>query len=186
MLIPSGKNWVRNCFSRWGWITRRRGRSRRRSWRGDFPSPVAATVQTLEARVLLSSIVVNSTSDTPSSGNVTLRDAINAGVDTITFDPTVFLPNTLTTIKLTNGPLELTHNVTIDGPGAGQVAVSGGNATLTCETTAGHIYHLERTANLSPAAWTRVAGSTTTATGASVIFSFPASGNPAFYRVVSP
>jgi hypothetical protein len=99
---------------------------------------VAALVETLEARVLLSSIVVNSTSDSPSLGTVTLRQAINtAGVDTITFDSTVFVPNVLTTITLTGGPLELTHNVTISGLGAGQVGVSGGNVTTVFKVDAG-------------------------------------------------
>jgi hypothetical protein len=66
------------------------------------------------------------------------------------------------------------------------VAVSGGNATVSYETTAGHIYHIESTPTLSPAAWTPVAGSTTNATGSSVTFTFPAGSAQAFYRTVSP
>jgi hypothetical protein len=66
------------------------------------------------------------------------------------------------------------------------VAVSGGNTTLTWQTTAGHTYHIESTPSLSPTAWTRVAGTTTNATGASVTFTFPASGDQQFYRTVSP
>jgi len=66
------------------------------------------------------------------------------------------------------------------------VSVSGGNTTLTYQTTAGHIYHIESTTNLSPTAWARVAGTTTNATGASVTFTFPASGDQRFYRTVSP
>ena len=133
MLMPSERYWGRSLFNRWGWVARRRGRSRRRMthW-GHLQGPTAALVETLEARVLLSSIVVNSTSDSasPPYGTMTLRAAINtAGGNTITFDPTVFKPATLTTITLTKGPLELTHDVTITGPGAAQVAVSGGNLT---------------------------------------------------------
>jgi hypothetical protein len=66
------------------------------------------------------------------------------------------------------------------------VAVSGGNTTLTCQTTAGHIYHIESTPSLSPTAWTRVAGTTTNAPGASVTFTFPAGSGQVFYRTVSP
>jgi hypothetical protein len=63
---------------------------------------------------------------------------------------------------------------------------SGGNVTLTYQTTAGLFYHIESTPSLSPALWTPVAGSITNATGASVTFTFPTSGEPTFYRTVSP
>ena len=66
------------------------------------------------------------------------------------------------------------------------VTASSGNRTLTCQATAGHMYHIESTPSLSPTAWTRVAGTTTNATGASVTFSLPASGGQMFYRTVSP
>jgi hypothetical protein len=66
------------------------------------------------------------------------------------------------------------------------VTASGGNTTLTCQTTAGHLYHIESTASLSPTAWTAVTGTATNATGASVTFSFPAGSGPMFYRTVSP
>lgn len=66
------------------------------------------------------------------------------------------------------------------------VSVSGGNVTLTYETTPGHIYHLESTPTLAPVAWTRVAGSTTNASGTSMTFSFPLGAGAAFYRTVSP
>lgn len=66
------------------------------------------------------------------------------------------------------------------------VTASGGNTTITYQTTAGHIYHIESTASLSPVSWTRVAGSTATATGTSATFTFPTSGAQTFYRTVSP
>jgi len=66
------------------------------------------------------------------------------------------------------------------------VVVSGGNTTLACQTTAGHFYHIESSPSLSPAVWTRVTGSLTNATGASVTFTFPTSGDQTFYRTVSP
>jgi hypothetical protein len=66
------------------------------------------------------------------------------------------------------------------------VTASGGNMTITYQTTPGHIYHIESTASLSPASWARVAGSTTTATGGSASFTFPVTGAQTFYRTVSP
>ena len=67
------------------------------------------------------------------------------------------------------------------------VSVSGGNVSITYQTTHQHTYHLETTPSLSPASWTPVAGSTTNnATGAPVTFTFPISGGQAFYRTVSP
>jgi hypothetical protein len=68
------------------------------------------------------------------------------------------------------------------------VTVSGGNATLTYETTAGHTYHLEATPVLSPASWVSVPGSATNAIGAPVTFTFPLppGTNSMFYRTVSP
>jgi hypothetical protein len=66
----------------------------------------------LEARTLLSTIVVNNPTDTPVAGKTDLRQAIvqanaNGGAETITFDKTVF--NTPRTIHLnpTLGKLEL-------------------------------------------------------------------------------
>ncbi|MBI3864215.1 MAG: Ig-like domain repeat protein [Planctomycetia bacterium] len=112
---------------------------------------MAADVEILESRQLLSSIVVTSTSGgqnyaptvtalqlDPAHTSVTLRDAINAanntkGADTISFDAGVFPPNTPipTTIVLAGGtPLELSDTsgaTTIDGLGAGQISISGGN-----------------------------------------------------------
>src|SRR5262249_12346864 len=54
-----------------------------------------------------------------------------------------FAPNVLTTITLTGGPLVLTHNVTINGPGAGQVAVSGGNATTVFKVNSNVIAEID-------------------------------------------
>ena len=67
-----------------------------------------------------------------------------------------------------------------------EVSVSGGNVTITYQTTSPYTYHIEGSPSLSPASWTPVAGSTKVATGAPVIFTFPASGGQMFYRTVSP
>jgi hypothetical protein len=66
------------------------------------------------------------------------------------------------------------------------VSVSDGNVTLTYDTTPGHIYHLETSPALAPAAWTRVAGSTTNAPGTSLMFTLPVGAGSGFYRTVSP
>src|SRR5262249_14220748 len=103
-------------------LSRRRRIVQLRSRRRDIWIPVAAMVETLEARALLSSIVVNSTSGgmnyagnvtvsqlDPTHTAVTLRDAINAanntsGADTITFDTAVFPPNSaIPTVILLSG-----------------------------------------------------------------------------------
>jgi sporulation-control protein spo0M len=129
------------------WRTRVvRLRTRRRQWQ-----IVAAAVENLEPRQLLSSIIVSSTSGgqnyastvtvsqlDPAHTAVTLRDAIDAannttGADTISFDSTVFPPNGTTpvTISLTGGtPLTLSDTsgaTTIVGPGASELTVSGNN-----------------------------------------------------------
>ena len=112
---------------------------------------VAADVETLESRQLLSSIVVTSASGGQNYASgvkagqldstqtaVTLRDAVNAanntsGADTISFDSNVFPANAgnPTTIVLAGGtPLDLSDKsgaTTISGPGASQVAISGAN-----------------------------------------------------------
>ena len=66
------------------------------------------------------------------------------------------------------------------------VSVSGGNVSITYQTTHQHTYYIESTPSLSPASWTPVPGSTNAATGAPVTFSFPAGPGPTFYRTVSP
>ncbi len=66
------------------------------------------------------------------------------------------------------------------------VSVSGGDVTITYQTTARNIYHIEGTPSLSSPAWTPVLGSTNTAAGSPVTFTFPASGDQTFYRTVSP
>jgi hypothetical protein len=70
----------------------------------------------------------------------------------------------------------------------GVVANSDGSVRLTYATTPGFTYHIEVTTNLFPAVWTIVAGSTTNATGGSVVFTVPNSPGSGgrFYRTVSP
>ena len=102
------------------------------------------TLLELEARTLLSTIVVNNPTDTPVAGETDLRQAIalantNGGAETITFDKTVF--NTPQTINLDPalGQLELsdqTGTETITGPRAG-VTISGNAGTRLFEIGSG-------------------------------------------------
>jgi Right handed beta helix region len=75
----------------------------------------------LEARALLSTITVMNDND---SGSGSLRAALGSAVagDTIKFAPSAY-----GTITLSSGPLEVATSVTIDGPGAGKVAINGNN-----------------------------------------------------------
>ena len=106
------------------------------------PRRLQPTLLALEDRKLLSTIVVNNPTDTPVIGLIDLRQAIvqantNGGVETITFDKTVF--KTPQTISLTGGQLELsdtTGTETITGPKVG-VTVSGGGLSRVFEVEAG-------------------------------------------------
>ena len=94
------------------------------------------TLMALEDRRLLSTIVVNNPTDTPVAGQTDLRQAIvqansYGGVETITFDKTVF--KTPQTITLNGTQLELsdtTGTVTITGPKAGVTVNGGGNSRV--------------------------------------------------------
>ena len=73
--------------------------------------------------------VVNTVNDSTGGGTVSLRDAINAlnGTGgTITFDPVVFAPASGPyTIQLGSALPNLANNITITGPGANVLTVSG-------------------------------------------------------------
>ena len=78
-------------------------------------------VLALEGRALLATITVTSLAD---SGAGSLRQAIldSAAGGAINFDPTLDGG----TISLTGGPLSITKELTIDGPGSGQLTIDGG------------------------------------------------------------
>ena len=78
--------------------------------------------------------------DTPgSAGDVTLRFAVNNAQngDTITFDPSI--SGQTITLNPSNGPLVVTTNVTITGPGAANMAISGGNAVQDFIIASGNV-----------------------------------------------
>jgi parallel beta-helix repeat protein/predicted outer membrane repeat protein len=87
-------------------------------------------LESLEDRWMPSTLTVTSIAD---SGVGSLRAEIAAAHngDTIVFDKSVF--STAKTITLTTGELFIKHNVTITGPGAGILAISGGNTSRVLE-----------------------------------------------------
>jgi predicted outer membrane repeat protein len=80
-------------------------------------------LEVLEGRDVPSTLTVTSAAD---SGTGSLRAEIAAAQpgDTIVFSPSLDDQ----TIKLTSGELAINKSLTIQGPGAGQLAISGGNA----------------------------------------------------------
>src|SRR3954468_16768604 len=119
---------------------------RRRGGRGTVETRkrrrMRPTLLALEERSLLSTIVVNNSTDTPVAGQTDLRQAIiqantTAGDETIVFDSSVF--NTPKTITLTGTQLELSDAggaLTIEGPAAG-VTVSGGGLSRVFQVDPG-------------------------------------------------
>lgn len=80
---------------------------------------------------ILATFGVTNTND---SGAGSLRQAIQTanttpGADTIVFSGAVFANTTPDTITLTSGPLTITDALTIDGPGATLLTISGNNAS---------------------------------------------------------
>ncbi len=105
---PSPRNSVRP--------DRRASRSRRRRF--------APALDALEVRALLSTLVVTNAKD---SGSGSLRQTIAdaSSGDTITFAHDLRGQ----TITLTSGELEVSQDLTIDGPGSGELAVSGDDSS---------------------------------------------------------
>jgi hypothetical protein len=91
------------------------------------PARFRPRLESLDARDVPSTFTVTNSLYDGSPGS--LRWAVgqanaNAGDDTITFDATAF--QTPQTITLAEGELQITENLTIQGPGAGVLTISGG------------------------------------------------------------
>jgi hypothetical protein len=115
-MIRTCISWLRHSFAQQR-ATRARRTSRPR------PSNVPQFL-VLEDRTVLSVLTVLNNAD---SGDGSLRAAIAAAQsgDTIVFDPRLAYQ----TITLSSGPLALSSNLTIDGLGANQLAISGNSAS---------------------------------------------------------
>src|SRR5262249_54625091 len=121
------------------------------------PSSTKLRLEPLEGRIAPATLRVNTLFDTtpPGDGLVSLREAVLAhaaaapslpvatdlgdladGIDTIVFDPTLPAggPRTVT---LTTGQLPLTGPLTIDGPGATLLSISGNLASRIFDIGAG-------------------------------------------------
>jgi hypothetical protein len=119
---------INRLFQRMTWHSRSHRARRRREF-----SPFgiqAAQVQVLETRRLLSALTVTTAAD---SGAGSLRAEIaaaNSG-DTINFAASLKGQ----TITLTSGELLINKGLTIQGPGAAQLTISGGNASRVFDVT---------------------------------------------------
>jgi hypothetical protein len=115
-MIYSVFHWLRRSRARQSAAkTHRTSRPRRRS---------TLQLVALEDRTVMSVLTVLNNAD---SGAGSLRAAIAAAQsgDTIVFDPSLAYE----TITLSSGPLALSGNVTINGLGANELAISGNNAS---------------------------------------------------------
>jgi hypothetical protein len=94
----------------------------------------APALDALEARTLLSALVVTSTND---SGPGSLRQAIAdaSSGETITFSSKLRGQ----TITLTSGELDISNSIKIDGLGASQLAVSGGGSNRVFQINSGAV-----------------------------------------------
>src|SRR5262249_29384739 len=104
--------------------------ARQKPWQSRF----VPNLEALGDRIVPSTFHVTTLAD---GGAGSLRDAItranaHAGADIITFQEGV-----TGTIALTGGELDLTDDLTINGPGADLLAVSGGNASRVFKVEAG-------------------------------------------------
>ena len=115
-MLPS---WFRSLRSA---CPRPRGMRSRRTSQPRPPCVLLLVV--LEDRTVPSTLTVRNNAD---SGAGSLRAAIAAAEsgDTMVFDPSLMHE----TITLTSGPLAISSNLTIDGPGASLLAISGNQAS---------------------------------------------------------
>jgi hypothetical protein len=107
------------------WIHKRMtGRPQtRRTTQREPPPRFRPQLETLEGRDVPSTLTVTTSAEFSPAGGLGLGDAIqlaNSG-DTINFSPSL----NGQTITLVNQQLEITKNLTIQGPGAGLLAISG-------------------------------------------------------------
>ena len=123
-------------FSIFTWLKSRQDESRasrrqRRRNRSALPrQAIALRLETLEDRSVPSTFTVTSLAD---SGPGTLRAGVASGADTIRFAAGLH-----GTISLAS-EIAISSNLTIDGPGANRITVSGDNATRVFDISGGTV-----------------------------------------------
>jgi hypothetical protein len=100
------------------------------TYNGDSNNSYVSTVENADPVTVTGSLVVTTTSDSPTAIGNTLRDAI-AYANSLTGAQTVTFASALTsggpaTITLTGGELDITGSLTITGPGANELTIDGG------------------------------------------------------------
>jgi hypothetical protein len=137
------------------------GRSRRNAPRHSRQWVARLAVEALEDRYVPSTLTVTSALDDSSTG--TLRDVVNTASagDVINFDPSL----NGQTITLTQGEINIAKDLTIQGPGASLLTISGNNAS--------RIFNVDATSGinvtLSDLTLTAGNGADTTTTGGGAI-----------------
>ena len=96
--------------------------------------PTHLSFERLDERVVLSTFSVLNLDD---DGTGSLRAAITAANNNPGSDIVVFAPDLRGTIDLTSGELSITDSLTIDGPGAGRLAVSGSDTSRVFQIGSG-------------------------------------------------
>jgi hypothetical protein len=127
-LLMTVRSWIRRVFARPVTSPIRK-----------LPTRVRLGVEGLEDRTVPSTFLVTNTLGDDTVGS--LRWAVeqanaHAGDDTIAFDQTVF--QSPQTITLTGGELQVTDAVSVQGPGAGLLTVSGNNSGRVFEVNDGN------------------------------------------------
>src|SRR5947209_14146927 len=92
-------------------------------------------LEVLEDRTVPAMFLVTSSLDDGSAG--TLRDAVTQANSTPGADAIAFAPGLNGVITLTGGELDIGDDLTIVGPGAAQLAVSGNHASRVFEINSG-------------------------------------------------
>jgi hypothetical protein len=103
------------------------------------PRPRRLRLEYLEDRTMPATFLVNTPLDelTPGDGSLSLREALTAANDNPGPDEIDFADGLSGTIALTTGQLRITDDLTIAGPGADVLAVSGSNQSRVFSISGG-------------------------------------------------